>query len=251
MTSLIDRGIAAGALRGVTIALLALPLGGCVLDRVLETHRQLCDVRPPQVVVAASGAGYRVDFTRPTLTNDDILWLVGLPPTRVVDAPDGPRLVYVAAPLDPALPRAGTLSTELVFRDTGGAPKLAATIPPERVASLVPREIVDAVVATICHPELSFAPPGARFDLAQVPPAAYPDEARIMAQLGPPHFRDGTNFGYRFCLEPCDPAARPIATFVYATGDDGSLRRATLAYFRYQLDIDRAARTATLALRLP
>jgi len=251
MNSLIDRGFAEGALRGVAIALLAVPLGGCVLDRVLETHRQLCDVRPPQVVVAPSGHGFRVDFDRPTLTKDDILWLVGLPPTRIVDTPGGLRLVYTAAPLDRALTRNATLSTELVLRDAGGVPRLAATVPPERVASLVPREIVDAVIATICHPEISFAPPGARFDLAQVPGAAYPDEARIVAQLGPPHFRDGTNFGYRFCLEPCDPTARPIATFVYATGDDGSLRRATLAYFRYQLDIDRAARTATLALRLP
>ena len=223
-----------------------------MLDRVLDTHRQLCEAQPPQVVVAAApGKGYRVDFARPTLTREDVEWLVGLPPTRVVDSATGVRLVYVATPHDPPAPRVGAPATDLVFRNDGGAMKLAAAIRPERVSSLVPRELVDAAIATACRPEISLAPPGARFDLARVPSSAFPDKARIVAELGPPHFRDGATFGYRFCLEPCDPKARPLAMFTYATGDDGRLRQARLAYFRYQLDIDRDANLATLSLRLP
>jgi len=248
----VRRRIAARTLRGTGVALVASVLGGCVLDRVLDTHRQLCEAQPPQVVVAAApGKGYRVDFARPTLTREDVEWLVGLPPTRVVDSATGVRLVYVATPHDPPAPRVGALATDLVFRNDGGAMKLAAAIPPERVSSLVPRELVDAAIATACRPEISLAPPGARFDLARVPSSAFPDKARIVAELGPPHFRDGATFGYRFCLEPCDPKARPLAMFTYATGDDGRLRQARLAYFRYQLDIDRDANLATLSLRLP
>ncbi len=226
-------------------------LGGCVLDRVVETHRQLCEASPPMVVVAgAAGEGYRIAFTQPTLTRDDVEWLVGLPPTRAVTTPGGARLAYVATPSGQPAARGESIATELVFRDVDGVPKLAASIPPARLSALVPRELVDAAIATICHPEISLAPPGARFDIASIPRSAFPDEARIVAMLGPPHFRDGASFGYRFCLEPCDPAARPIARFVYAFGADGHLARAEFAYFRYLLVVDPPAGVATISLRL-
>lgn len=226
-------------------------LGGCVLDRVVETHRQLCEASPPLVVVAgASGEAYRIAFTRPTLTRDDVEWLVGLPPTRAVTTPGGARLAYVATPSGQAAARGESIATELVFRDVEGVPKLAESIPPARLSALVPRELVDGAIATICHPDISLAPPGARFDIASIPRSAFPDEARIVAMLGPPHFRDGASFGYRFCLEPCDPAARPIARFAYTFGADGRLARAEFAYFRYVLVVDPPAGVATISLRL-
>lgn len=237
--------------RCAAAALAGSVLAGCVLDRVMATHDQLCASSPREVVVAfGNGEGFRVDFARPTLTRDDVEWLVGLPPTRTVVVPGGVRLVYVASPSGRPPAPAESIASELVFRDVDGVPKLAATVPPARIAALVPRELVDATIATICRPEISLAPPGVRFDLDTMPRAAFPDEARIVAQLGPPHFREGASFGYRFCLEPCDPRTRPIAQFVYTAGGDGRLRRATLAYFRYQLDVDLPSRVATLSLRL-
>jgi hypothetical protein len=229
-----------------------LALGGCVLDRVLDTHRQLCEASPPQVVVAgAPGEGYRIAFAQPTLTRDDVEWLVGLPPTSVAATPGGVRLAYVASPSGRRAAPGESIAAELVFRDVDGVPKLAASVPPARLSALVPRELVDGVIATICRPEISLAPPGARFDISSIAPAALPDEARIVAMLGPPHFRDGASIGYRFCLEPCDPWTRPIAQLVYTLRDDGRLARAEIAYFRYLLVVDPPAGVATISLRLP
>lgn len=233
------------------LALAPLVLGGCVLDRVLDTHRQLCEASPPQVVVAGMpGEGYRIAFERPTLTRDDVEWLIGLPPTRVTATPDGVRVAYVASPSGRQAAPGESIAAELVFRDVDGVPKLAASVPPARLSALVPRELVDGAIATICRPEISLAPPGARFDIGSIPPAAFPDEARIVAMLGPPHFRDGASFGYRYCLEPCDPRTRPIARLVYTMGRDGRLAHAELAYFRYLLVVDSPAGVATISLRL-
>lgn len=226
-------------------------LAGCVLERVLDTHRQLCHASPPQVVVAgAAGEPLRVLFERPTLTRDDVEWLVGLPPTRVLPAADGVRLVYEAVPAGPASD-AEPLATELRFRVVDGAPRLAESIPPTRLTSLVPRELVDRTVATACKPSISLAPPGARFDLAGFDWTTFPDPQRIASILGPPHERgaDG-RLVYRFCLVPCDAAARPLAVFAYRFGADGRLEHGEFAYFRYRLVVDRPAGSAVLALRL-
>lgn len=241
----------AAARAGACIALAAM-LGGCVLDRVLETHRQLCDASPRQVVVAGRpGEALHVHFARPTLTREDVEWLVGLPPTRVQPTSDGVRLLYAAAPADPAHARAEPLVTELRFVTVDGVARLAESIPPARLSALVPRDLVDRSIAAACKPEISLAPPGARFDIATIDASAFPDRARVEAILGAPHEHDGDGFPvYRFCLLPCEAGARPLARFAYRYGADGRLERGDFAYFRYRLVVDRPAGVATLALRL-
>ena len=74
-------------------------LSGCILDRVFQTHRQLCDVSPPEVaVVDGPGGAMKLVFSRPTLTIDDIGWLVGVKPTRVEPRGDEIAWIYSAAP---------------------------------------------------------------------------------------------------------------------------------------------------------
>jgi hypothetical protein len=237
---------------GITAVALALATGGCVLDRVLETHRQLCDASPSQIQVSgAAGEGYRVEFARPTLTREDVEWLVGLPPTRVVPELDGVRLVYVASPTGRAALPGESLATELVFRNVDGVPKLAATLPPARLSSVMPRELVDRSLEAACRAEISLVPPGARFDITAVQVAQLPDAARIAYVLGAPHVGDTAMALYRYCLEPCDPAARPIAQLDYRFGPDGRLTRAKFDYFRYALTVDPKAGVATISLRLP
>ena len=44
----------------------------------METRAQLCDEQPPRVIVTAKlGTGLRVTFEKPTLTDRDIVWIVG------------------------------------------------------------------------------------------------------------------------------------------------------------------------------
>ena len=233
-------------------AALAVTLAGCLLDRVLDTRRQLCDASPRQVVIAGvAGEALRVVFERPTLTRDDVEWLVGLPPTRVIPTPDGIILTYAAAPADPTNAGAEAFVTELRFVSVEGVPKLAESIPPERLAQLVPRELIDGTIAAACKPVLSLAPPGARFDLRSVDASAFPDRRRVKSILGPPHDREADgSFVYRFCLIPCDAGARPLARLTYRFRTDGRLERGDFAYFRYRVVVDRLAGAATLTLRL-
>ena len=239
-------------LRGVVVCALAAMLGGCVLDRVFETHDQLCKASPRQVVIeGGAGAPLRVVFDRPTLTRDDIEWLVGLPPTRVIPASDGVRLQFAAAPAERAASGEATLVTELRFVALDGRMKLAESIPPAHLAQLVPRALIDRAVEAACKPEISLAPPGARFDIRSIDASAFPDHRRIESILGPAHEReaDGT-YVYRFCLLPCDAGARPLARFAYRFGADGRLEHGDFAYFRYRLLVNRPGGVATLSLRL-
>jgi hypothetical protein len=239
-------------LRGFALLALAASLGGCVFDRILETHDQLCKASPRQVVIAGgAGEPLRIVFERPTLTRADVEWLVGLPPTRVVAAADGVRLQYAAAPVGRPSDADATFVTELRFAVVDGEMRLAESIPPAHMAQLVPRELIDRTLAAACNPELSLAPPGARFDIRSLDAAAFPDRRRIESILGPPHDREADGaFVYRFCLVPCDALARPIARLAYRMGADGRLERGDFAYFRYRLIVDRPAGVATLALRL-
>ena len=227
-------------------------LSGCVLNRVFETHDQLCKVQPPTVVVSGgAGAPLRVAFREPTLTRDDIEWLVGLPPTRVVPTAEGVRLQFAAAPAEHPNGDGVMLVTELRFVSVDGEMKLAESIPPAHLAQLLPRELIDRTIAAACKPVLSFSPPGARFDIQSLDVTAFPDQRRIESILGPAHetAADGT-YVYRFCLLPCNAAARPIARFAYRFGANGRLERGDFGYFRYRLIVDRPAGVATLTLRL-
>jgi hypothetical protein len=240
------------ALRGVAFCAIAALLSGCVLERVFETHDQLCKASPREVVIAGgAGAPLRVSFDRPTLTREDIEWLVGLPPTRVVEAADGVRLQFTATPVDRAHDKGPTLVTELRFVPVDGKMKLSESLPPAHLAQVLPRELIDRAVAAACKPELSLAPPGARFDIASIDANVFPDRNRIEAILGPPHERDPEGaLLYRFCLVPCDAGARPLARLAYRFGNDGRLERGDFAYFRYRLLVDRPSGVATLTLRL-
>jgi len=240
------------ALRGVAFCALAALLSGCVLDRVFDTHDQLCKASPPEVVITGgAGAPLRVVFERPTMTRDDVEWLVGLPPTRVITRPDGVRLQFAAAPAERPQDDGATLVTELRFVAFDGTMKLAESIPPPHVAQLLPRELIDRAVAAACKPEISIAPPGARFDIRTLDATAFPDRRRLESILGPPHEQDADGtLVYRFCLLPCDAGVRPLARLAYRFGADGRLERGDFAYFRYRLLVDRPAGVATLTLRL-
>ncbi|HEY8245344.1 MAG TPA: hypothetical protein VII68_17905 [Casimicrobiaceae bacterium] len=238
--------------RAFAVLALAAVVSGCVLDRIFATHDQLCKSSPREVVIeGGAGAPLRVVFERPTLTRDDIEWLVGLPPTRVVDAADGVRLQFAAAPAGRAQDEGPTLVTELRFVPIDGQMKLAESLPPAHLAQVLPRELIDRAVAAACKPELSLAPPGARFDIASIDANVLPDRRRIESILGPPHERDADGtYVYRFCLLPCNDGARPLARLAYRFGPDGRLERGDFAYFRYRLLVDRPSGVATLTLRL-
>jgi len=75
----VTRRRAALAALVVTVVML---LQRCLMTRVLETQAQLCDQRPAQVVVVAqAGQGLRVVFHKLTLTEKDVVAIVGFAPS--------------------------------------------------------------------------------------------------------------------------------------------------------------------------
>ena len=114
------------------------------------------------------------------------------------------------------------------------------------------RDLIARAIAAACRPQISLSPPGARFDISNLPPGSLPDEARVTRMLGPPHERwhDPEGIEYRYCLLPCGDDASYIARFRYAFGAGGRLQRAEFTYFRYVLTVDPEAGVATISLRL-
>jgi hypothetical protein len=169
----------------------------------------------------------------------------------VIPAPDGVRLQFAAAPAERAASGEATLVTELRFVALDGQMKLAESIPPAHLAQLVPRELIDRAVEAACKPEISLAPPGARFDIQSLDASVFPDTAPDRVDPRPAHEREADGaYVYRFCLLPCDAGARPLARFAYRFGADGRLERGDFAYFRYRLLGRSTGRRATLSLRL-
>lgn len=243
-----------GCWRHVLVALAAAPLlSGCILERVLETHRQLCDATPPEVVVVDSPSGaLKIVFSRPTLTTDDIGWLVGVKPTRVEPRGDEIVWIYSAAPSSRPASAGETITSELRFRNEGGTHKLYESAPPPRMGPLMSRDLIARSITAACRPQISLSPPGARFDIADLPPGSLPDEARVTRMLGPPHRRshDPERIEYRYCLLPCGDDSSYMARFRYEFGADRRLQLAEFTYFRYVLTVDREHGHATISLRL-
>ncbi|MEO8486831.1 MAG: hypothetical protein ABI585_10895 [Betaproteobacteria bacterium] len=240
--------------RAFITALAAAPLlSGCILERVLETHRQLCDASPPEVaVVEGPDRALKLVFSRPTLTLDDIGWLIGVKPTRVERRGDEIVWIYSAAPSARPASESETMISELRFRNEGGTHKLYESVPPPRMGPLMSRDLIARAIAAACRPQISLSPPGARFDITGLPPGTLPDEARVTGMLGPPHRRalDPESIEYRYCLLPCGDDASTVARFRYEFSASRRLQRAEFAYFRYLLTVDVEAGTATISLRL-
>lgn len=236
------------------VALLAVVslLSGCVLDRVLDTHDQLCKASPREVRIAGgANESLHVVFDRPTLTSADIEWLAGGPPTHVIPSAEGVRWQYVLAPMDQPAGQRAAFVTELRFVAVDGEMRLAESTPPVRMSRLLPNGLLDGAIGAACHPALSLVPPGARIDLRTLEAGTLPDRHLIESILGPAHLSesDGTQ-AYRFCVIPCATHARPVARLAYRAGPDGRMEWGEFAYFRYRLIVDRPAGVATLALRL-
>jgi hypothetical protein len=84
-------------------------LQGCLLTRVLETRAQLCDEQASRVsVIREPGSGLRVVFEKPTLTQRDVIQIVGFEPSQTGGA-EAVRVFYGARPTARPHDRASSL----------------------------------------------------------------------------------------------------------------------------------------------
>jgi hypothetical protein len=235
------------------VILLTFALQGCLLTRVFDTRAQLCDEHPPRVIVTRpTGSGLRVVFETPTLTDRDVVWIVGYAPTEVAGL-DAVRVAsYEALPLDRPLDHSSSLVVKLLFTRIDGEDRLSQLDIPERFDSVLSPPLVDAAVRVVCKTRIGIVPPSTTFDLTSIDRATLPTRDTLTRLLGAPLPPARPNeVSYQYCLAPCTEKSPRVANLKFAFGNGGDLHRADATYFRYSavVDLTSAKPTATVELR--
>ena len=240
----------ATALLGIVAAL---SLQGCILTRILETRAQLCDEPRPRVTVSRPpGSGIRVHFESPTLTDRDVVSIVGYEPTRDTGANAVREFFYEAVPLARPLDRETGLVVRLSFVRLEGEYRLAEVEVPEKFNAILPQPLLEAGVGIVCKTKIGIVPPSTTFDLASLDRAALPRRNTLTQLLGAPTTAAASGeLSYEYCLAPCGPGLPMVASLRFSFGGDGELRRADASYFRYfaVVDLTSSRPTATIELR--
>jgi hypothetical protein len=236
------------------LCLLLLPgLQGCLFTRVLETRAQLCDERPPRVIVAQeAGRGLRVVFRTPTLTEQDVIRIVGFEPSETGGSSAVRELRYEARPVHRPLDRATGFVAKLSFTRDRGEYRLAEIEIPEKFNAILPPPLLDAAVKVTCKAQVVVVPPSTSFDLSAVDRATLPTRHALAQLLGPPTAASPRNddISYQYCLVPCDAKSSMVASLAFSFGAGGELQRAQASYFRYlaRVDLSSSRPTATIEL---
>ncbi len=228
-------------------------LQGCLLTRVLETRTQLCDEQPPRVMVTRRpGSGPRVLFEKPTLTDRDVVWIVGYEPTEIMGANGIREFTYEALPLHRPLDRAASLVVRLSFARLEGEYRLSEVELPDKFNSILPPPLLDAAVRVVCKTNIGVVPPSTTFDLASLDKATLPTRDALTQLLGTPTaaIARSDEISYQYCLAPCDSTSSMVANLRLSFGNYGKLHRAEASYFRYFAVIDLISSRPTAIIEL-
>lgn len=222
----------------------ALGLQGCVFTRVMETRAQFCDEPPPRVTVAREpGRGLRVLFEKPALTEQDVIWLIGLEPTRATGTKAVRELVYEARPVGRPADPATSLSLRPSFSPLDGEARLAEGEIPDKFNAILPAPLPDAAVKVSCNGQIATVPPRGTFDLADVDRSMLSGRDALQDLLGPPTAANSgnTEVDDHCCLAPCEASARFVAKLRFSFGAAGEVRQVQASYFRDAATVDLAS----------
>ena len=219
----------------------------------METRAQLCDEQPARVTVAReAGRGLRVLFEKPTLSDRDVVWIVGFEPTRAAGTPVGRELSYEARPLDRPPDPAANLVVKLSFAQLRGEARLSEVEIPEKFNAILPPTLLDAAIKVTCKAQIAVVPPRSTFDLTDLDRSTLPNRDALRQLLGPPTAANPrhTEMSYQYCLAPCGASGAMVAKLGFNFGVDGELQRVQASYFRYSavVDLTSAPPTATIEL---
>lgn len=162
-------------------------LHGCLVSRVLETRAQLCDEQPSRVVVTQPpGSGLRIVFEKPTLTDLDVVQIVGQEPSKIADAHGIREFTYEALPLHRPLDRTLGLTARLSFIYLDGQYKLSEVNLPERFNSLLAPPLLGAAVGIGCKAQRGVVPSITTLDLRSLDRSTLPRRDALTHLLGTP-----------------------------------------------------------------
>jgi len=233
--------------------LLTCGLQGCLLTRIFETRTQLCDDKPPRVIVTQPpGNGLRVMFAKPTLTDRDVVSIVGYEPTQVTGHDAVLEFSYEALPRDRPLDRTAGLVVRLAFTRLEGEFKLSQVEIPEKFNAILPPRLLGAAVSIVCKTRIGIVPPSTTFDLAPLDKSSLPTRNALTKLLGTPTTATvrSEELSYAYCLAPCDSNFAMVANLKFAFGSNGELDRVDATYFRYSAVVDVISSRATATVKL-
>ena len=228
-------------------------LQGCLLTRIFDTRTQLCDEQPPRVIVARQpGSGLRILFEKPTLTDRDVVLIVGYEPTEVTGPGAVREFSYEALPVNRPLDRTNGLVVRLFFTLLEGEYRLSEVEIPEKFNAILPPPLLDEAVRVVCKSQIGIVPPIATFDLASLDKATLPTRDAQTQLLGSPTnaIAGSDEISYRYCLAPCDSRSLMVANLRFSFGNHGELHRADASYFRYSAVVDLISSRPTATIEL-
>jgi hypothetical protein len=219
----------------------------------MEARAQLCDEQPPRVIVIQEpGRGLRVVFEKPTLTDQDVIGIVGFEPTEIGGAKAVRALLYEPRPLHRPFDRDAGLVLKLSFAHLRGEYRLSEVEIPEQFNAFLPPSLPDAAVKVACKAQVVVVPPSTAFDLSDLARTKLPTRDALRELLGPPTAVTPlqNEISYEFCLAPCGSRSSRVASLRCEFGIGGDLQRAQARYFRYSAMVDLISYKPTAAIEL-
>jgi hypothetical protein len=224
----------------VAIVVAMLVLQGCMLDRLRQAHRDLCDhaVRleyPGDIVLV---------FDRPVLLDSDIIKIAGLRPKSTFnEAADRLTFEYVATRTPAEESGRHSLPVFLDFEGEDGKFKLKRARPSSHLKDILSAELLQEVLASGCAARLRGTV--LVFDLAALTLKRLPGRETVEQILGAPSKRNGRTLAYEYVLNSSENVLIEIA---YDEELDRMLA-ARVQYFRYVFEVDFSKLQATAKLK--
>ena len=92
----------------------------------------------------------RILFENPTLTDRDVIWMVGFQPSEIVGVGAAREFSYEALPVQRPRDAAASLTFRLFFRPVHGEYRLSELKLPDKLNIILPPPLLDAAVKMAC-----------------------------------------------------------------------------------------------------
>ena len=206
----------------ITLVLVVSVLQGCLLTRLHETQKQVCN-RKTRLEMTHDGVA--IVFHQPLLTRDDIIAILGAKSDTVSDTTD---LLYIARNKNDA-----AYSFPVIFQFSGSGEQYMLTKMSigKRFQDVLPEQLLHKIFDAGCSAKRNGL--GIEVDLDGVPKDKLPNAEKIKALLGPPALTAGTTT-YNYELNDTDMAEIVISY----DEEPGRMSNAAVSFKRYSLVFD-------------
>ena len=194
----------------VVAACLVAPLGGCLVNRVVEVRDQFCEFDANFTIDSENLTA--IDLHHPVLLDSDILWLASATPTEISLNADGLSMLYVIEKVS-EIPEPGQeLWLALDFERSGKKhklsrirfdPKLKTLVSPEYLE----QDVIQSAAQTVCEYGLGMMSRTVRLEIKEEELELLPSRHEVIDWFGPPLEQDVTTgrMTYKYRLKSPDP----------------------------------------------